>query len=642
MAGSSNIPKRGRSGGIDDYRGRYLWIAGGFALAFLCLIGRLWYLQIMRGDEYYRASSENIIRDIDLRAPRGRILDRRGKILAENRPSFDVYVVPHILRKHDAEQTLSLLQRYLHLSNQDIDRIRRHSKANAAQVLVRRDATRAEVAALETDKIRLPGVEVQPTSHRNYPLNHVGAHAIGFLAEASKKDLDRLEPYGYKPGDYIGRMGLERAYEEVLRGSPGIDRQVVDARGIPQGEAQTRFLIGDYQKVKPVPGRDLVTTLDAELMETVDQAIREYPSGAVVALDPRDGSILALVSKPSINPNSWTGRLSSLEKMRIDNDPFKPMLDKTVNAYFPGSIYKVVGSAAALEEGLMEPDSEVTCHGSYKFGGRRFRCWKYWGGHGPVDVVDALQHSCDVYFYHVADELGIDTLAEYAYRFGFGEKTGIPINSESAGRVPTKEWHRKHSPNGYQYGFALNTVIGQGDTMVTPLQAAIAYGAIANGGKLYYPKLVDQIRSASGKTLFEYPSKVRRRLEFEDETLETIRQGLYEVVNEDGGTAYTRRLDDIEVSGKTGTAQVHSIGAVRIANRNKEFQLRDHAWFASYAPSKNPEIVVVVFLEHAGHGGAEAGPVAMKVIKKYFDEKQELSLNHAPAASSANPDAQEH
>jgi penicillin-binding protein 2 len=629
MAGSSHIPKRRQGGGIDNYRGRYIWLIAGFAFAFLCIIARLWYLQIIRGDEFYRSSSENIIRDIELRAPRGRILDRNGRVLAENRPSFDIYVLPHIFRKHDTDTTLDLLQRYLHLSEGEVERIAQRAKANASEVLVRRDATRAQVAALETDKMRLPGVEVRANSHRHYPLNHVGAHAIGFLAEAGQSELERLEAYGYSPGDYIGRMGLERAFEEVLRGSPGIDRQVVDAHGIPQGEAQTRFLIGDYKEVKPVPGRDLVTTLDADLMESIDQAMRKYPSGAVVAMDPRDGSVLALYSKPSINPNSWTGRLSSLEKMRTDNDPFKPMLDKTVSAYFPGSIYKTVSSAAALEEGLMSTDSEVTCYGAYKFGGRRFRCWK-WGGHGHVDVVEALKGSCDVYYYQVADQLGIDTLAEYGYEFGFGEKTGLPINYESAGRVPTKEWHRKHSPEGFQYGFALNTVIGQGDTLVTPLQAAVSYAAIANGGKLYYPKLVRDIRSAGGDTLFEFASKVRRRLDIEDETLETIKRGLDAVVQEDGGTAYSKRLDNVKVAGKTGTAQVHSIGAVRVANRDKEFQLRDHAWFASYAPSDNPEIVVVVFLEHAGHGGSEAAPVAMKVLEEYFDKDDELSMNTMP------------
>jgi penicillin-binding protein 2 len=335
--------------------------------------------------------------------------------------------------------------------------------------------------------------------------------------------------------------------------------------------------------------------------------------------------VLALYSKPSFNPNSWSGRLSSLEKMRNDNDPFKPMLDKTVRPYFPGSVYKIVGSYAALDQGLAEPDDETHCPGYYVYGGRSFRCWK-WGGHGDVDLAEALQHSCDVYFYKVAEEAGIDTLAEYAFKFGFGEKTGIPHNNESRGRVPTRKWHEKRSPNGYQHGFALNTVLGQGDTMATPLQVGLAYAAIANGGTIHYPRIVRQVQNGEGDVLYDFPSKVRKRVGLDDEQLRVIRKGLKQAVNTEGGTAYRVKLDDLAISGKTGTAQVHSIGRVRVPNRDKLFQLRDHAWFASYAPSEDPEIALVVFLEHAGHGGRQAAPVAAEVIRKYFDRDAKRSL----------------
>lgn len=604
-------------------RERYLWLIAALFFVFFCLTARFWYLQIVRGDEYWHASSTNIIRNIDLRAPRGQIFDRRGRILAENRASFDVYILPHIFRKYDADQALSLLQHYLNLSDSEVKQLKTRSQQNLAQVAVRRDVTRQAVAALEADRMRLPGVEVRATPHRSYPYNHIGAHAVGYMAEISADEARDMKKYGYRAGDYIGRMGLEREFEDVLSGSPGIDRQVVDVRGIPQGEAQTKFLIGDYRRINPVPGRDLVTTLDAELMEVIDQAVREYPSGAVVALDPRDGSVLALYSKPGINPNSWTGRLSSMEKMRVDNNPFNPMLDKTVSAYFPGSVYKIVGAAAALEEGLMQPEDEVTCHGGYTLGGRRFRCWKH-GGHGPLDVAGALQHSCDVYFYDIADKLGTDVLADYAYRFGFGERTGVSINHESPGRVPTKEWHRTHSSQGYLHGFSLNEVLGQGNVMNTPLQVALAYAAVANGGKLFYPRLVSEVRSPTGQTLFEYTPKVRRELDLSPETLAAIQEGLYKVLNESGGTGYNSRPDDIAISGKSGTAQVHAIGAVRVANQDKAFQLRDHAWFTAYAPSDDPEIVVAVFLQHAGGGSAEAGPVAVKVIEAYFAQQKRL------------------
>ena len=238
----------------------------------------------------------------------------------------------------------------------------------------------------------------------------------------------------------------------------------------------------------------------------------------------------------------------------------------------------------------------------------------------------ALQHSCDVYFYKLADQLGIDPLSDHAFRFGFGQRTGVSINHESKGRVPTREWHRKHSPNGYQPGFALNTVLGQGDTLSTPIQVAMAYGAVANGGTLWYPRIVDRVQTGEGRVVYNFEPKVRKKLNIEDAHLDVIRRGLRRAVNREEGTAYDARLEDIEVAGKTGTAQVHAIGEVRIKNRNKVFRLRDHAWFAAYAPADDPEIVVAVFLEHAGHGGQEAGPVAKHILETYFNPSNEAAL----------------
>jgi penicillin-binding protein 2 len=625
MPETPDMPDRAESGGLARYEGRYRWLS----LAGLVLLGmvlaRLWYLQLLRGEEFYRASEQNIVQTRELEAPRGRIFDRNGVAFAQNRASYEVVISPHILGNHDVEATLERLARHLNLTDDRVDDLRGQVDSEQQDITVRSDATRSQIARLETDKMRLPGVDVEVDAKRHYPLHSVAAHTIGFMGEIGPSELENLRKYGYGPGDYLGRMGLEEAFESVLRGSPGVERKVVNARGIPQGEAETRLLLGDNRRVEPVPGRDLHLTLDAELQLIVDEAMEPHPSGAVVAVDPRDGSVRALYSKPSFNPNSWSGQLSQLEKMRNNNDPFKPMLDKTVRPYFPGSIYKIAGAYAGLDQGVVEAGEELNCPGYYKFGGRRFRCWK-WGGHDDVDMREAIQQSCDVYFYKLADRLGMDRISEYAFRFGFGEKTGIPHNSESAGRVPTKEWHRENSPNGYQHGFALNTVLGQGNTMVTPLQAAMAYAAIANGGDLYYPRIVDQIRSGEGERLFEFAPEVRKGVGLSDKQLEVIRDGLRRVMAEEGGTGYDERLEDIEVSGKTGTAQVHKIGRVRVPNREKAYRLRDHAWFASYAPSDDPEIVVVVFLEHAGHGGEEAAPVATEIIEKYFNREERDSL----------------
>lgn len=598
------------------------------ALCFCVLLGRLWYIQVIQGERYFRASTENIIRNLETRPPRGRIFDRNLHVLAENRPSFDVYLTPHLYEKSPENQppTLEVLQRYLSFSGDEYKRIDDAVSRNTGEVLVARDVTRIQVAQIETDRMRLPGISVRAMSHRHYPLNAVGGHLVGFVGEVTPAELNELESLGYRPGDYIGRMGVERAFEAVLRGSPGIERSVVDARGIPQGEAETRFLIGEYQKVNPVPGRDVVLTIDAELELAMEKALRDYPAGAAVAVDPRDGSVLGMYSKPGFNPNSWSGRLSGQEKLRNDNDPFKPMLDKSVSSYFPGSTFKIAGAAAVLELGVMDRDDEVKCHGSYRFGGRRFRCWKR-GGHGNVNVVEALQGSCDVYFYKVAEEIGIDAIAEYAYAFGFGESTGFPVNDESIGRVPTKEWHRKNSPDGFQHGFALNTVLGQGDTLATPLQTALAYAAIANGGNLYYPRIVDRVVRADGETLFEFEPRRRKHVQISEETLDTIRDGLEAVVAEDGGTAYRHRIESTTVAGKTGTAQVHKIGKIRIANRDKAIHLRDHAWFAAYAPVDEPVIALAVLLEHGGHGGSDGAPTAMKILDHYFSKSAESELD---------------
>lgn len=621
----ADIPKRGRHGEIAGYEGRYIWLLGICAFAFALIGLRLWHLQVLEGERYYQASTQNIIRQVELPPSRGLILDRNGVVLAENRPSFDVYIEPLIFLRHANDEVYGLLQQYLHLSDSDMARLRQRVDARSGEVLVKADVARADIARIEEDKMRLPGVEVRPQAQRHYPLHHVGAHALGFVAEVNPTELLELRRFGYRPGTYVGRMGLEQAFDEVLHGSPGIQRRAVDARGNPLGEAETRFLIGEYQEVKPVPGRDVVTTLDADLMVIIDEAMEAYPAGAVVAIDPRDGSVLAMYSKPHFNPNAWSGRLSSMEKMRSDNDPFRPMLDKTISAYFPGSVYKIVGALAALDEGGYEPHDEINCPGHYRLGNRRFRCWRD-RGHGPMSATEALAQSCDVYYYKLADEMGIDKLAEYARLFGFGEASGIVLPREAVGRVPDREWYRQYGAEGYQRGMDLSTVIGQGDTLATPLQVALAYGAIANGGDLYYPRLVKEVQNSQGHSLFEYQPRVRKRIEMEPAHLETLREGLRMTVHDSSGSAWASRLEHTEVAGKTGTAQVAKIGRVRISNEERALRQRHHAWYTAYAPFDDPEIVVTVFLEHGGGGAGNAAPVGMEILDRYLTRESDKAL----------------
>jgi penicillin-binding protein 2 len=368
-----------------------------------------------------------------------------------------------------------------------------------------------------------------------------------------------------------------------------------------------------------VSGKNLVLTVDMDLQAIMEEEAADALSGAVVALDPRDGTILGMFSKPGYNPNAWSGRLSEQEKRQSDNNPFHPMLDKTVLSWFPASTYKFITAVAGLEEGRIDDETAIECPGHFDYGNRRFHCWNRFG-HGELNLREAMAVSCDVYFYQIGLELGIDTLASYAFEFGFGERPGLGLNGESAGLVPTRAWHEENSPGGFQYGFTVNTSVGQGDTRTSPLQLALAYAAIANGGTLYYPRVVDRITTWDGTVVFDYPARVRRSLRFSEDHMEELVDGLYAVVHDPIGTAHEQELDWIQTAGKTGTAQVRELGTERLQDGEVIHWDRDHAWFVAFAPLDNPQFVVAVFLEHGGQGSSAAAPVAMRVLDRYFRE----------------------
>ena len=603
---------------VREFDARLVVLGLLFFLAFAGLGARLYSLQVVQGNHYYQLAANNFVREVELRPDRGIVYDARGRVLAENRPAYDVFVSPRVLV--DRPEAIALLAEALNLPDDDLDRLQGRLQARGrADVLVRRDITRDQLAELETRRTDLPGVYVVVSQRRHYSYDMLTAHLVGYMNEIRASELEDLGEFGYRPGDYVGRSGIERAYEALLRGAPGLQRQVVNVNGDVQSERVNRELLGDYRRVDAVPGRDLTLTVDIELQSIMEEAMADSISGGVVAIDPRDGAVLGMFSKPSFNPNAWSGRLSQQEKRMSDNDPFHPMLDKTVLSWFPASTYKVITAIAALEEGIVNAEHTINCEGHLDYGNRRFHCWNR-SGHGEVNLSEALAHSCDVYFYQVGLELGIDTLAQYAFEFGFGERPGLGLNGESAGIVPTREWHEEHSPGGFQYGFTVNTSVGQGDTRTSPLQLALAYGAIANGGTLYYPRLVDRVQSAEGDLVFEYPSRMRREFTFTPEHLSEVTEGLDAVVNHEDGTAYEQRIEYMEVAGKTGTAQVRSLESVRLLNGEVIHWDRDHAWFVAFAPMENPRVVVAVFLEHGGQGSSAAAPVAMRVIDRYFRE----------------------
>lgn len=603
---------------LGEFDGRLRALAVFFAIPLIALAARLYTLQVRDGDTYYRLANENFVREVELSPERGRIFDAQGRLIAENRPSYDIMASPNVLAAYP--EGVERLASVLHLSGEERERLQSQIDARGARdVVVRRDIARDQLAEIETRRAELPGVYSVVNARRHYPFDELGAHLVGYMSEIRADELEAWEDFGYHAGDYVGRSGLERAFEPVLRGAPGLDRQVVDVQGQVQPEEVNRQLLGEYRHIEPVAGRDVHLTIDMQLQAIMEEAADDALSGALVALDPRDGTILGMYSKPGFNPNAWSGRLSEQEKRLSDNNPFHPMLDKTVLSWFPASTYKFVTALAGLEEGHIDHETTIECPGHYDYGNRRFHCWNRLG-HGEVNLREAMAVSCDVYFYEVGIALGIDTLASYAFEFGFGERPGLGLNGESPGLVPTREWHEEHSQGGFQYGFTVNTSVGQGDTRTSPLQMALAYAALGNGGSLYYPRVVDRITTGEGMPVFSYPPRVRRELPFTEAHLEGVVEGLHAVLHDRIGTAHESALAWMNAAGKTGTAQVRSLGTERLENGEVIHWDRDHAWFVAFAPRDEPQFAVAVFLEHGGQGSSAAAPVAMRVVDRYFRE----------------------
>ena len=617
---------------LREYDSRLRLVLILFLIPISLLMGRLWHLQIIRGVEYEAEAEQNAIDEIPIQAYRGMIFDRTGEVLAENRPSYDVYVSPEPYQRDS--HALNGLQRHLALSEVEVTRLLDSDE----RIRIRRDVTWEQVAAIETDHLTLPGVTVQPASHRHYPNDELAVHLLGYMGEMSETELEAVAAFGYEEGDYAGLAGLERAMEPVLRGQDGLERRVSNVQGQILENEIAEQLLGDYRFVAPIAGRDVHLTLDIELQAIVRDAMGSYPTGAVVAVDPRDGSILAMVSKPGYDPNAWSGRLSQAEADRDRTDENTPLYDRAIHAYFPGSTFKIVTAAAALEEGLIGPDDTLHCDGQYTYGNRVFRCNRR-HGHGDIRLAEALQQSCNVFFYKLGERLGIERLVEYGSLLGFGSRPGSGLPGESPGIVPTRQWLEENSPERFQYGQVLNVSVGQGDTRTSPLQLAMAYSSIANGGTLFYPRLIDRIATPEQETLFEYPSRVRRELPFRESHLGEILLGLTMAVNAPGGTAYDARLDYLVVAGKTGTAEGTQVDApADLEHGSIPIEERTSAWFAGFAPVEDPQIVVVVFLEHGGSGGRNAAPVGMEIIDRYFREIREYDVEIRAALASGNTD----
>ena len=635
---------RGRQSDTKELRPRLFILGGVFIAGLLVLAVNLYRLMVVRYEEFNALSVDNQFKDVRLPAPRGLIKDIRGEVLVDSRPSSDVVVTPAFCQKCIAE-VVPLLADYLEWD--DEQRLRTEQLIRAAHgpqryqpLLVQIDLTRDQFDLLYSHKYLLPGVDLPKVAHRSYRAGTALAHVLGYMNEINPDELAKLNGYRelerppHAIGEYIGRRGVERSYEHVLRGNDGWVKQVVDARGQDMRDVHGNLI--EQSRLDPKPGANVILSIDARLQA---EAERLFPgeAGAVVVMEAKTGFLRAVVSRPGFDPNEMTGRVSPKRLAQLNADLLQPMIFRAAaEHYHPGSTFKVITMLAALQSGSFTPQSVVNCPGSYRLGSHVWRCDKE-SGHGPMQAKAALQFSCDVYFYHLASVLGIDAIAKVGRAFGLGSVTNLGVAAEVPGVMPDIAFHDKFTPGGYTKGLAINTAIGQGDVNVTPLQLAVLYAAIANGGSVLQPQVVRRVETANGRILEDNQPKVVRKVEITPEQQHLLVDALKAVVNEPGGTGFRARLPDITVAGKTGTAQVVRLGAVRLKKDQIEYLARDHAWFAAFAPAEDPEIVVVVLNEHSGFGGTNSAPTAGALIAKYFQLKKDDG--QAFAAPNGSPRA---
>jgi penicillin-binding protein 2 len=554
-------------------------------------------MQVVEASKYRRLAEENRVKRETLPAARGMIFDRYGTLLVESRPSFAISLVPS--RINNEAGTLGALAALLGLSADDLtmelQEARQRSRREPLRVL--KDVGLDVVSRVEERAGELEGVIVETIPLRRYAFGTSAGHLLGYLGEISDAELARREVAGYRPGDYVGRTGVEEQYEEILRGQDGIRFIEVDSQGREIGPVER------MDPIPPEPGRNLYLTIDIQL-QRLGEELLGMRSGAIAALRPHSGEILALVSSPPVDPNLLSGRLTSRQWRALSEDRSFPLWDRsTMGGYPPGSTFKVVTAAAALDSQVIDAASRLSpCTGGWRFGRRLFRCWSL-RGHGSLTVVPAIIHSCDVFFYQLGARLKLSRLSAVAGASGLGQKTGIDLPREGSGLVPTPAWYdRKLGPGRWTEGTAVNMSIGQGELLVTPLQMACLYAAIAGDGPVHRPHVLLRAEDVQGRVVRTREDS-SWQLPVSATTLRLIREGLWGVVNA-GGTGTVARLEGIGVAGKTGTAQnPHG---------------NDHSWFVAFAPYDDPQIAVAVVVENAGHGSTVAAPLARELIEAYL------------------------
>jgi len=562
------------------------------------LIG-FWKLQVIDSDKFLQWAERNRVRSIPVIAPRGRMLDRDGRVLIDNYPSFSVL----LLRDDPAqvEKSLQAISEGLDIPLSDLREQLQNSRnlKNFQPIVIKPEASKADIAFIDSHRTDIPLLEMLMVHRRRYLPGGFMAHASGYVGEVSEQQIEASNGR-FRPGDFVGKSGLERQYNDLLQGTDGMRRVVVNSVGKEVDHLPTQ---------EAVPGKQIQLTIDYDLQQVAEQSLGAR-DGAVVALDPRSGEILAMVSHPAPNPNDFAVRISNEEWKQLNDDPAKPLLNRAIQAQLaPGSVFKIIMATAMLEDKVPPASFTTFCPAYATFYGRQFKCWVYGkSSHGFVDLHKAIVESCDIFFYNVGQRLGIDRISYYASHLGLGRRTGVDLPSEETGLVPSEEWVQRVFHRKWYAGETISVAIGQGAVTATPLQLARVIGGIAMGGVFKQPHL-----------LKDAPNVGEERFNISESTVEKVTDAMYGVVNEAHGTAGALKLTGVDFSGKSGTAQIINYDLRTKLGKGKQF--KDNSWFVGYAPRRTPEIVVSVLVQAGGHGSEAAGPVVRDVVKAYYDKK---------------------
>jgi penicillin-binding protein 2 len=587
-------------------------VAGMLVLAtVLLLVSRMVQLQVVDHEHFTTLSRENRVKLVPLPPTRGLIYDRNGVLLAQNRPAYSLEITPEQVK--DLQGTLSELAKVIEIGQEDLERFwqLKKRKRRFDSVPIRIDLSQDETAQFAVHRHRFPGVDIKAQLLRHYPHDVKTNHVLGYVGRVSQADLKQIDASNYAGTSHIGKNGVEKTYESALHGVVGLEQVEVNAAG-----RRVRTL----EQSAPEPGVDVHLHLDIGLQEVAMQAFGDN-NGAAVAINPQNGGVLAFVSQPGYDPNQFVEGISTKNYRALQQDEDRPLYNRALRGqYPPGSTVKPFMGLAGLERGAITYDSSIYCPGFYQLPGNvhRYRDWKK-GGHGSMDLESAIVQSCDVYFYRLAHDLGIDQLHDYLSQFGFGDRTGIDLTGESTGLLPSRDWKRRARRQPWYPGETLIMGIGQGYYLTTPLQLAAATAAIANNGTFYTPHVVDYLRDRDSGEINPIPPHPKLIRVGAQQNWEDVRNAMRDVVESARGTAKRIRSDRYQIAGKTGTAQVFTVAQdAEYEEEGLDKKLRDHALFVAYAPVEDPQIAVAVVVENGGHGGAVAAPIARQIMDAYL------------------------